>query len=211
MSATGGPLPLYEFLTGGSPPIVYDLEQTGPDKNTNEPYVPYYQFLLSKKNSELPQVISNSYGEPEQTVPYRYAVRTCNMIAMMGLRGITVMESSGDTGVGSYCVKNDGSNKPTFLPDFPGTCPWITAIGGTEEVSPEVAWADSSGGFSYYFPRPLYQRRAVFDYLYRELPRETLNYYRPYFNPAGRGFPDVSAHSLGPVFRVCCPLHVILF
>ena len=161
MLGTAAPLPITEFLTGGKPPFIPDLEMATPDKNSNEPYVPYYQHLLSKRNSELPQVISNSYGEPEHTVPYRYAVRTCLMVAQMGLRGITVMESSGDTGIGSYCRKNDGSNQPTFLPEFPSTCPWITSIGGTEGISPEIAWRDSSGGFSYYFKQPYYQREAV--------------------------------------------------
>lgn len=33
-----------------------------------------------------------------QTVPKEYAVRVCNLIGMMGLRGITILESSGDTG-----------------------------------------------------------------------------------------------------------------
>jgi tripeptidyl-peptidase-1 len=158
-TATG--VPLFEYLTGGSPPFVPDLEMGSAAKNTNEPYVPFYQYLLSKTNAELPQVITNSYGEPEQTVPKAYAERTCMMIAMMGLRGVTVMESSGDTGIGSYCKKNDGTGAPTFLPQFPGTCPWITAIGGTEGVSPEIAWRDSSGGFSYYFDRPDYQKKEV--------------------------------------------------
>jgi tripeptidyl-peptidase I len=154
-------LPVYEFLTGGSPPFIPDLEMKTPAQNTNEPYVPYYQFLLALTNEQLPAVISNSYGEPEQTVPKRYAERTCNMVAQLTIRGVSIFESSGDTGVGSYCVKNDGSNKPTFLPEFPSTCPWITSVGGTQSVSPEVAWDDSSGGFSDYFPRPDYQKEAV--------------------------------------------------
>ncbi len=33
-----------------------------------------------------------------QTVPERYAKRVCNMIGMLGLRGISVLESAGDTG-----------------------------------------------------------------------------------------------------------------
>lgn len=155
------PLPVTEFLTGGSPPFVPDLEMPDSSKNTNEPYLPYYQYLLSLKNSELPQVISNSYGEPEQTVPKRYAERTCTLIAMMGLRGVTVMESSGDTGIGSACLSNDGQKRKRFDPQFPSTCPWITSIGGTQAVNPEIAWADSSGGFSDYFPRPAYQAAAV--------------------------------------------------
>jgi len=155
------PLPVVEFLTAGSPPFVPDLEMNDSSKNSNEPYLPYYQFLLSKKNSELPQAISNSYGEPEQTVPKKYAERTCTLIAMMGLRGVTVMESSGDTGIGAACLHNDGTKRARFDPQFPSTCPWITSVGGTQAVNPEIAWSDSSGGFSDYFPRPAYQADAV--------------------------------------------------
>jgi tripeptidyl-peptidase-1 len=132
------PLPVVEYLTAGSPPFIPDLEMQNASQNTNEPYVPYYQYLLSKQNSELPQVISNSYGEPEQTVPRRYAQRTCQMIAMMGLRGITILESSGDIGIGAACRHNDGSNRLRFDPQFPSSCPWITSVGGTEVSVPVI-------------------------------------------------------------------------
>ena len=33
-----------------------------------------------------------------ETVPERYAKRVCNMIGMLALRGISVLESAGDTG-----------------------------------------------------------------------------------------------------------------
>lgn len=155
------PLPVTEFLTGGSPPFVPDLEMSDASKNTNEPYLPYYQYLLKLNNSELPQAISNSYGEPEQTVPRRYAERTCTLIAMIGLRGVTVMESSGDIGIGAACLSNDGKKRERFDPQFPSACPWITSVGGTQAVNPEIAWEDSSGGFSDYFPRPAYQADAV--------------------------------------------------
>ena len=160
-SGVGSPLPITEYLTGGSPPFVPDLEMTDASKNTNEPYLPYYQYLLSQPNSALPQVISTSYGEPEQTVPRYYAQRVCTMIAMLGLRGITLLESSGDIGVGSYCLSNDGLDRPVFLPIFPATCPYITAIGGTEGLSPVIGWRDSSGGFSEYFKPAWYQAKAL--------------------------------------------------
>ena len=115
------PLPITSFITGGSPPFVPSIDE--PVENDNEPYLNYYDFLLSKKNSELPQVISNSYGEPEETVPFKYATRVCNQIAQMGCRGISVLESSGDTGVGAGCKSNDGKNRTIFIPQFPGTCP----------------------------------------------------------------------------------------
>jgi tripeptidyl-peptidase-1 len=161
MMGIAHPLPVLEYMTGGQPPFIPDLEMPTPDKNSNEPYVPFYQHLLRQRNEDIPQVISNSYGEPEQTVPENYARRTCTMVALLGLRGVTIMESSGDTGIGSYCRTNDEAKKPRFLAEFPSSCPWITSIGGTESVSPEIAWSDSSGGFSDYFPQPSYQADAV--------------------------------------------------
>jgi tripeptidyl-peptidase I len=132
MVGIGHPLPVYEYITGGSPPFVPDLDLPEGGTNTNEPYLPYYQYLMGKSNAELPQAISNSYGEPEHTVPKNYAMRTCLMVAMMGVRGISVFESSGDTGIGSNCLSNDGQKRKEFNPQFPGTCPWITSVGGTE-------------------------------------------------------------------------------
>lgn len=202
MVGVANPLPVTEFLTGGQPPFVPDLDLPNEATNTNEPYAPYYQHLLSKTNAELPQAISNSYGEPEHTVPRNYATRVCTMIAMMGLRGVSVFESSGDTGIGSGCLSNDGKKTAQFNPQFPGTCPWVTSIGGTEAVMPEISWRDSSGGFSYYFERPFYQTDAVAKYLTKQLPAATAAYYKDYFNSQGRGFPDVSAHSLSPNYQV---------
>lgn len=47
-------------------PFVPNLDEPLPADNENEPYLPYYEHLLRKRNSELPQVISNSYGDDEQ-------------------------------------------------------------------------------------------------------------------------------------------------
>ncbi|KAF1808285.1 subtilisin-like protein [Eremomyces bilateralis CBS 781.70] len=200
----GGPLPITEFLTGGAPPFIPSLDLPTPEENTNEPYVPYYEFLLRQPNSALPQVITNSYGEAEQTVPLRYAHRTCNLIGLLGLRGITVLQSSGDTGVGAACQSNDGKKTPEFVGQFPSTCPWITGVGGTEGLNPEIAWRDSSGGFSDVWSRwdAPYAIKAVSNYLENEANQTALEQQRPYFNYHGRGFPDVSAHSGRPWYLV---------
>jgi len=203
VGVTSGNLPIVEFITGGMPPFIPDLTEPTLADNQNEPYLPYYQYLLSRTNAELPQAISNSYGEDEQTVPEAYAKRVCYMIAMLGLRGISVFESSGDLGVGAACQSNDGKKTPEFSPQFPGTCSFLTSVGGAQSVSPEVAWTNGSGGFSNYFPRPAYQQAAVQTYLQNYISPATLAYYQPYFNQSGRGFPDVSAHSLRPDFEVC--------
>ncbi|KAJ8060713.1 hypothetical protein OCU04_011018 [Sclerotinia nivalis] len=196
------PLPVQEFITGGLPPFIPNIDVPTAADNSNEPYLPYYEYLQSLPNSALPQVISNSYGDDEDTVPYAYAVRVCNLIGIMGLRGISVLESSGDTGVGAGCVANDGLNTPYFQPQFPGTCPYITSVGGTQSVSPEVAWDDGSGGFSNYFPTAWYQTAAVGEYLTEHISPSTRKYYESYTNFTGRGFPDISAHSLTPDYQV---------
>ena len=130
-------------------------------------------------------------------MPEDYAVRVCNLIGMLGLRGISVLESSGDEGVGASCLSQNGS-VPQFNPIFPATCPYLTSVGGTVSFQPEVAWVGSSGGFSYYFPRPWYQQRAVGTYLNNYVSAETMEYYSAYVNFAGRGFPDTAAHSVDP-------------
>ncbi|KAJ6603459.1 hypothetical protein DFH09DRAFT_1068617 [Mycena vulgaris] len=52
----------------------------------------------------------------------------------------------------------------TFAPFFPASCPFVTAVGSTQGLAPEVAThftADTGGGFSNFFPSPTYQSRAV--------------------------------------------------
>ena len=110
-------------------------------------------------------------------------------------------------GVGAPCQSNDGKMTPQFTPQFPGTCPYITAVGGTQSISPEIAWVAGSGGFSNYFTRPGYQADAVSTYLNDHISPATKEYFSAFANFANRGFPDVSAHSLTPeyVLFACFP------
>ncbi|OJJ51792.1 hypothetical protein ASPZODRAFT_56189 [Penicilliopsis zonata CBS 506.65] len=193
------PLPIHEYITGSTAPYIPDADE--PTEDENEPYLIYYEYLLSRPNSAVPQVITNSYGDDEQTVPEYYAKRVCNLIGLMGLRGISILESSGDEGVGSACQASDGVT-PQFNPIFPATCPYVTAVGGTQAFSPEVGWTDSSGGFSYYFPRAWYQASAVDHYLDTYVSAATKEYYGQYTDFSGRGFPDVAAHSFTPDFEI---------
>lgn len=202
ISGISHPLPIISYITGGSPPFIPNIDEPTAADNENEPYLNYYQYLLSLPNSALPNVISNSYGDDEQTVPEKYAKRVCNMIGQLGLRGISVLESAGDTGVGAPCQSNDGKKTPQFTPQFPGTCPYITAVGGTQSIEPEIAWVAGSGGFSNYFPRPAYQAGAVSTYLDDHISLATKDYFSAFANFANRGFPDVSAHSLTPDYAV---------
>ncbi|KAF5333534.1 hypothetical protein D9611_002701 [Ephemerocybe angulata] len=185
------PTPGTFWSTGGRPPFKPDLIVT---ENTND-------FVLKQK--DVPYVISTSYGEPEQSVPEAYARRVCNSFAQLGARGISILFSSGDGGVGdgwddptqTKCKTNDGRNVTRFMPTFPATCPYVTAVGGTTDI-PEISVYFSGGGFSDYWPRPGYQARHVGDW-FKTIPKDL---YKDLYNPAGRGFPDVAAQ--GTRFRV---------
>lgn len=112
------PLPITEFVVAGIPPYIPDPALPIGDPVQNEPWLEYYEYLMSKTNAEIPQVLTSSYGDEEQTVPQAYAIRVCNQIGLMGLRGISVIASSGDTGVGMSCVASN-STTPQFNPMFP--------------------------------------------------------------------------------------------
>ncbi|KAF2174121.1 hypothetical protein M409DRAFT_62256 [Zasmidium cellare ATCC 36951] len=197
-------LPVYSYITGGIAPFVPNLMEPNQSYNQNEPYLEFYEYLLAQPEDKVPWVITNSYADDENTVPERYARRVCAQIGMLGLRGRTILGSSGDGGVGEICRANDGDNlkegTPEFTPMFPSSCPYITSVGGTQSVGPEVAWNFSAGGFSNLFPVAWYQREAVDSYLNNQIDQHAKEYYteNDYVNFSGRGFPDVAAHSFYP-------------
>jgi tripeptidyl-peptidase-1 len=177
----------------------------------------------------IPQTISTSYGDDEQTVPPDYATSVCNMFAQLGAMGISVLFSSGDFGVGGgSCLSNDGKGSRKFLPIFPASCrcffqynkymgftrwwlqgPFVTTVGGTTQVNPEVAANFSGGGFSDYFARPTYQNSAVSSYL-QKIGSQYSGLFKwaccfdsedltlltgTMISTTGRGYPDISAQA----------------
>ncbi|KAI1912263.1 vesicle formation at the endoplasmic reticulum [Ophidiomyces ophidiicola] len=177
------------YTTAGRGPLIPDLDQPHANMSSNEPYLDQLHYLLALPDNKLPSVLSTSYGENEQSVPQKYTDATCNLFARLGARGVSVIFSSGDTGVGSACQTNDGKNTTRFLPVFPAACPFVTSVGATTNIKPERAIYFSSGGFSDRYSRPWYQDTAVKDYLHKELGDR----WKGLYNPAGRGFPDVAA------------------
>lgn len=189
--AVSYPIPVTEFSTGGRGLLIPDGDSPTAADNTNEPYLDFLLALTKLPNSAIPNSISISYGENEQEIPISYATQVCNLFAQLGARGKSILFSSGDSGPGDFCISNDGHNTTKFQPSFPASCPWVTAVGGTAYIEPEVAISFSSGGFSDIWPRPAYQEWAVSDYL-----RKIGNKNKGWYNKKGRGFPDVAAQSL---------------
>ena len=189
-AGVGYPVPLFEFSTAGDGPIVPDAgEKAG--SMSNEPYTRFLQGVLAMPDSKIPQTISISYGEDEQSWPEAQAKKICNMFAQLGSRGVTVLFASGDSGpggAGGFC-ENNAQTAQRYVPSFPSSCPFVTTVGGTTSV-PETAATLSGGGFSNYFAMPSYQASAVKAYLAKQPAA-----FKKYYNASGRGYPDVAAQS----------------
>jgi tripeptidyl-peptidase-1 len=132
--------------------------------NDNEPFLEFLTALLAKPSSELPHVLSISYADDEPSVPRPYALRVCDMFAALTARGVSELVASGDGGAAGtgQTACTDEKGRKRFVPTFPGSCPYVTAVGATDTVGPPVAGADfSGGGFSEYFGRPKWQDGVV--------------------------------------------------
>ncbi|OAA66529.1 alkaline serine protease [Niveomyces insectorum RCEF 264] len=82
-------------------------------------------------------VISISYGGGEADLPAYYWQRQCSEILKLGLQGVTVVISSGDSGVASSPFDGGnpngcGGSGQIFYPASEATCPYVLAVGGTE-------------------------------------------------------------------------------
>lgn len=186
MQAVSAPIPILEYSTGGRGPLIPTLDNGFP--STNEPYLEFLSYVLNLTDAELPQTLTTSYGEEEQSVPADFALKVCNMFMQLGARGVSVLFSSGDSGPGGSCKSNADNTTTTFQPTFPAGCPYVTAVGATTGSAPERGVSFSSGGFSILHAQPDYQAGVVDAYL--ESIGDT---YAPFFNRTGRGIPDVAA------------------
>lgn len=159
--------------------------------NFEDALIEWTQDVLASKTA--PPLFSVSYGGPETDFGGAYIAKLNNDLMMMGAAGITVMFASGDSGAGGGCANNS-----PFLPDYPASSPYVTAVGGVsggiagKQPLGESAWIDGGGGFSNYAPRQSYQSDAVSYYLSNanDLPDSSK------YNASGRGYPDIAAQSV---------------
>ncbi|KAH8976890.1 subtilisin-like protein [Lactarius hatsudake] len=175
-------------------PIIYYSVGEGPEGKT-DPYLSWLRYMLNLDNTDIPQTISTSYANYESEYALDHARSVCDLFMQLGARGVSVLFASGDKGVGEDCV-TDG--KVRFRPTFPASCPWVTTVGGTTEILPEIAAKLSGGGFSDYFKRPDYQDEAVTTFF-----ENFGNTYHGLYNASSRGFPDIAAqaYDIGIIFR----------
>ncbi|KAI9452652.1 subtilisin-like protein [Lactarius psammicola] len=177
-----------EAMAYPTPHIFYSVGRQAAD-GANDWFISWLEYIL--KQSSIPQTISMSYTRLEEIfLTKEYAIYVCDLFAQLGARGVSVLFSSGNDGVGlGGCVTND--NEIRFMPNFPPTCPYVTVVGGTMGEEPEVAASFSGGGFSDYFERPPYQIQVVPTFL-----GNLGSQYRGLYNASGRGIPDISAQAV---------------
>jgi tripeptidyl-peptidase-1 len=145
--------------------------------------------MASTSDADVPKLFSTSYGEDERAWSLPAATRLNTEFMKAGARGISLLYASGDEG--SNCKGGK------FVPETPGSSPYVTAVGGTEPAEgfpnpgSESAIGLSSGGFSDYWPMPEWQKTAVSAYLQQSgLPPKSRGY-----NVSGRAYPDISAQA----------------
>lgn len=56
----------------------------------------------------------------------------------LGLRGVTIVVSSGDDGVIASYARNHNTAYCGYTPDFPASSPFVTTVGATDVLIPYV-------------------------------------------------------------------------
>eukprot|EP01117_Protostelium_nocturnum_P016862 TRINITY_DN675_c0_g1_i1.p1 TRINITY_DN675_c0_g1~~TRINITY_DN675_c0_g1_i1.p1 ORF type:complete len:583 (-),score=226.86 TRINITY_DN675_c0_g1_i1:142-1890(-) len=160
---------------------------------------PFFSWILTLAKEPKPALVhSISYGSLAYRDPITDMTRFNTETCKLGLRGLTIVVSSGDDGVSNFPVRR-GAQYCGYVPSFPATCPYVLAVGATqgpEEGKKEIACTSSTGGlittgggFAKVFKRPAYQNQAVSNYLAKApgLPPKSD------FASGGRGYPDIAA------------------
>ncbi|KAJ3493921.1 hypothetical protein NLG97_g4417 [Lecanicillium saksenae] len=152
----------------------------------------FSQYLNSASNP--PSVVSSSYGDTESNYDGSYMDRACNEFMKAGSRGISILFSSGDSGVGG---NKQSSCSNGFYGLWPAVCPYVTAVGGTDIINGvekvvdfgqyNKAVTSAGGGYSQHFTAPDYNANVTAAYAQSVDPAT-----QQMFNAGNRGFPDIS-------------------
>ena len=169
-----------------------------------------FSTFLMKLNDlhDVPGVVSISYAMVEIFLTFVEKRRFDYEAIKLGLRGVTIVASSGDEGVSGGATNVRGCG---YSPYFPASSPYVLAVGATEGaelgVEEEACQGDhrcgitSGGGFSNAYMTPTYQKPFVQHYFqslnhtqepFIDKQRWNSLFPLPFFSRYGRGYPDVS-------------------
>jgi subtilase family serine protease len=149
----------------------------------------FRQLIQHAIDHHLGNIISFSWGASEATLKDqagRQELQKWDALLQQATtqQGITFFDGTGISGATDYEDLKATKLSPTPTIDFPSDEPWVTSVGGTTllnkgQSAQESAWSSSGGGFSAFFPMPVYQQT---------LPASVQN-----LSKNRRGEPDVSA------------------
>lgn len=137
-----------------------------------------------KGGPDQPSVLSMSWGAAESEWGELELQLVADAFASAAKLGVTVLVSSGDEG------STDGATDGKQHVAFPASCPWVLAVGGTQQDDgKEVVWnalaekkGATGGGVSDFFDLPDWQKDAG-------VPKSAND------GVVRRGVPDVAAHA----------------
>jgi subtilase family serine protease len=141
-------------------------------------------------DNHLADVISQSFGANEKTFSSPSSLESLrSAFVAAAAAGVTVVASTGDTGVSDYITLTERNFSTTRTVTWPASDPLVTAVGGTElslnaagrQTAPDQVWNDSynprannfvfgtskphpnasGGGISSVFSRPSYQQNVA--------------------------------------------------
>jgi len=110
--------------------------------------------------SYKPTIVSISWGASEIYFDSTSLTNIKNLLQTATTNGVNICTATGDNG------SNDGVGGTGAYCDFPSSCPYVTAVGGTNLVCPnntydnstvETAWSSGGGGISTAYSKPSYQ------------------------------------------------------
>ncbi|MFC6644461.1 protease pro-enzyme activation domain-containing protein [Granulicella cerasi] len=142
-------------------------------------------------DNNLAPIIANSYGTCEADLGVSQLAYYNQLLQQGAAEGITIVSPAGDSGAAD-CDAGVTTAQYGLAVDFPGSSPYVTAVGGTElnegsgsywsssngsaagslvSYVPEVVWNDTAngstlsaggGGTSAYFSKPSWQAGTIF-------------------------------------------------
>ena len=179
----------YVMAVGDGVPMTfwYTDAGNGPNPYDNEPYLTWLLNVTALPDAQLPNTISVSYSDNENTIDPAFQAAVEVLFLKLGARGTSMIHASGDGGVSG----SQGGSCPggKFVPTWPASCPYVTSVGATDTSYARAA-GFSSGGFSNTRAPGAYQTSAIAAYLGSGAPGMPP---QGYYNVTGRGIPDVAA------------------
>eukprot|EP01114_Cavostelium_apophysatum_P010671 TRINITY_DN2473_c0_g1_i2.p1 TRINITY_DN2473_c0_g1~~TRINITY_DN2473_c0_g1_i2.p1 ORF type:complete len:741 (+),score=125.61 TRINITY_DN2473_c0_g1_i2:30-2252(+) len=198
-----------QYIMGVAPGITtyfWSLDQLD---NGQEPFLEWIIDVITESTDAF--IHSISYGDDENSLTVQYMNRVNVEFMKAGILGLSLFFASGDNGV----FGGDSTTCNTFVPSFPPTSPYVTAVGATlfstqtipicsenlfglpvgcshvgETTSSTSVGSriSSGGGTSNVFTMPQYQldSDSVTDYFSNlQIPTQ-------YWNQSGRAYPDIA-------------------